>query len=128
MPDSELFGSIQQRSIQHCAESARGDCLAFFDSNIQVEWVHVDNIPEYDAAFLPYPVMLKRETARKLTEYVRGGGKLSSEGLPGYFGDAGHAGQLQPNLGLDALFWGSRALPRIHPAAGPPVFYQWLLE
>lgn len=25
-------------------------------------------------------------------------------GLPGYFGDRGHVGEVQPNLGLDRLF------------------------
>jgi beta-galactosidase len=35
---------------------------------------------------------------------VQGGGTLICEGLPGYFGDRGHVGTVQPNLGLDALF------------------------
>jgi len=49
-------------------------------------------------------VMLKQETARKLTEYVEKGGQLICEGLPGYFGDREHVGEVQPNLGLDRLF------------------------
>ena len=32
------------------------------------------------------------------------GGILVSEGLPGYFGDRGKAGVVQPNLGMDRLF------------------------
>jgi beta-galactosidase len=35
---------------------------------------------------------------------VQKGGRLICEGLPGYFGDRGHVGQVQPNLGLDQLF------------------------
>ena len=31
-------------------------------------------------------------------------GTLVMEGCPGYFGDNGHVGVVQPNLGLDALF------------------------
>jgi beta-galactosidase len=48
--------------------------------------------------------MLKKETAAKLAAYVDQGGTLISEGLPGYFGDHGHVGATQPNLGLDQLF------------------------
>ena len=48
--------------------------------------------------------MLKAESARKIAEYVERGGILISEGLPGYFGDHGHVGTTQPNLGLDRVF------------------------
>ena len=48
--------------------------------------------------------MLKEETAQKLIQYVEEGGRLISEGLPGYFGDGGHVGEIQPNMGLDRLF------------------------
>src|ERR1700735_5158892 len=54
--------------------------------------------------YLPYPEMLKQSTADKLRAYVAKGGKLVSEGCPGYFGDGGTVGEVQPNLGLDELF------------------------
>ena len=54
--------------------------------------------------YLAYPVMLKKATADKLRDYVAKGGKLICEGVPGYFGDGGTAGIVQPNLGLDQLF------------------------
>jgi beta-galactosidase len=49
-------------------------------------------------------VMLKKETADELKAYVQRGGVLICEGTPGYFGDRGHVGTVQPNLGLDELF------------------------
>src|SRR5262249_48737166 len=52
---------------------------------------------------LPYPVMLKGESAARLRAYVERGGALVSEGLPGDFGDHGRAGTAQPNHGLDEL-------------------------
>jgi beta-galactosidase len=104
VPESEIFAYVQQGSTQHYTESARGAYQAFFDSNIQADWVHIDDIAEYPAVYLPYPVHLKAESARKLIGYVENGGRLISEGLPGYFGDRGHVGETQPNLGLDALF------------------------
>ena len=54
--------------------------------------------------YLPYPIHLKAETAAKLVEYVRDGGTLVSEGLPGYFGEHGKVGVKQPNYGLGEVF------------------------
>src|ERR1700748_2241187 len=48
--------------------------------------------------------MLTADTASKLRTFVKQGGTLISEGLPGYFGDHGHVGEVQPNLGLDDVF------------------------
>ncbi|MCX6628684.1 MAG: beta-galactosidase [Candidatus Solibacter sp.] len=115
VPESEIFNYVQQGSTAFYAESARGAYQAFFDSNIQADWVHIDDISEYPAVYLPYPVMLKEDTARKLIEYVRSGGKLISEGLPAYFGDRGHAGTVQPNLGLDRLFGAAESYVEFTP-------------
>lgn len=104
VPESEIFNYAQQGGTHHYAESMRGAYQAFFDSNIQADWVHIDHIQEYRLVYLPYPVMLTEATARKLSDYVEQGGYLISEGLPAYFGDRGRVGTLQPNLGLDKLF------------------------
>ena len=104
MPESERFNFAQQGSTANYAESARGAYMAFFDSNIQPDWVHIDHVEEYAVAYLPYPVMLSRKSADKLRAYVEKGGFLISEGLPAYFGDLAHAGQTQPNYNLDTLF------------------------
>ena len=85
-------------------QSAQGAYQAFFDSNIQADFVSIDDIGEYPLIYLPYPEMLKKSTADKLRDYVAKGGKLVSEGCPGYFGDGGTVGTVQPNLGLDQLF------------------------
>jgi beta-galactosidase len=103
-PESEMFNYVQQGSTAQYAQSIRGAYQGFFDNNIQADFVHIDNIQEYPVIYLPYPVMLKSESAKKLMEYVRGGGALISEGLPGYFGDHGKVGTVQPNYGLDQMF------------------------
>jgi len=104
IPESSVFNYVQLGSTEHYTQSARGVYQGFFDSNIQSDFVHIDNINEYPVIYLPYPVMLKQETAHKLIAYVEKGGRLICEGLPGYFGDRGHVGEVQPNLGLDRLF------------------------
>ena len=104
VPESEIFNYVQQGSAAHYAESARGAYQAYCDSNVQADFVHVDDIGQYRAVYLPYPLMLKQATAQALVNYVEAGGVLISEGLPGYFGDRGRAGTVQPNLGLHRLF------------------------
>src|SRR6185437_5799984 len=103
-PESELFNYVQQGSTNFYAESARGAYQAFFDANIQADFVALDNLSEYKIVYLPYPVMLKKESVAKLRAYVEQGGTLISEGLPAYFGNHGHVGEKQPNYGLDELF------------------------
>jgi beta-galactosidase len=104
VPESQIFNYVQQGSTKHYAESARGAYQAFFDSNIQADFVHVDHVAEYPLVYLPYPVHLKEETVRKLVAYLENGGILVSEGLPGYFGERGKVGTRQPNYGLDKIF------------------------
>lgn len=104
VPESELINYVQQGDTNFYAQSIRGAYQALFDSNIQADFVALDDIGQYKLIYLPYPVMLKQETAAKLRHYVENGGTLVSEGLPAYFGDHGHAGAVQPNYGLDELF------------------------
>ena len=104
IPETSVFDQVQLGHAQQYAESVRGAYQGFFDQNIQADFVHIDHIDEYPIVYLPYPVMLKAETAQKLLGYVENGGHLICEGLPGYFGDGGHVGEVQPNLGLDSLF------------------------
>jgi beta-galactosidase len=104
VPEAEIFNYMQQESTAFYAQSIRGAYQAFFDSNIQPDFVSIDDLAEYKIVYLPYPVMLRRETADKLRQYVQQGGTLISEGLPGYFGDHGHVGVVQPNYGLDEVF------------------------
>ena len=104
VPESELFNYVQQGDTNHYAQSIRGAYRAFFDSNIQADFVSLEDMAKYRIVYLPYPLMLRQETAAKLRAYVEQGGTLISEGLPAYFGDHGRAGATQPNYGLDRLF------------------------
>ena len=125
VPESERFNFAQQGNTAFYAESARGAYTAFFDSNIQPDWVHIDHISEYPLVYLPYPVMLSEASARKLRQYVEGGGLLISEGCPGYFGDRGHAGPKQPNLGLDELFGAREADVDFTPDLLEKLSFKW---
>lgn len=96
-------------------QSLQGAYQAFFDSNIQADFVSINDINDYPMIYVAYPMMLKQATADKLKDYVARGGKLISEGTPGYIGDGGRAGVVQPNLGLDQLFGARESYVEFNP-------------
>ena len=114
-PESQLHCQAQQGNADFYSESVRGAYQGFFDNNIQEDWVHVDDIDEYNLLYLPYPVMLTEEHCTRLVRWVENGGRLVSEGCPAYFGDRGKVGTKQPNFGLDKLFGASEAYVEFTP-------------
>jgi beta-galactosidase len=99
-------------------EAMWGAYRGFFDNGIQADWVHIDDIGQYDAIYSPYPIMLTAEHAKALKDWVEQGGKLISEATPGYFGDRGHVGIVQPNNGLDEVFGAVEAEVEFMPDLG----------
>jgi beta-galactosidase len=124
IPESELFNYVQQGSTEYYAQSIKGAYQAFFDQNILADFVALENIDEYKLIYLAYPVMLKRETAGRLKQYVQQGGTLICEGLPAYFGDHGHAGTIQPNFGLDELFGAREKVVEFDPDLSDQLMFE----
>jgi beta-galactosidase len=124
IPESELFNYVQQGATDFYAQSVRGAYQAFFDSNIQPDFVALDDIEEYKLIYLAFPVMLKSETAAKLKKHVQNGGTLICEGLPAYFGDHGHVGTVQPNFGLDELFGAREKYVEFNPDISDQLMFE----
>jgi len=103
IPETEIFCYAQQGNTEYYANSLRGTYQGFFDNNIQADWVRIEDIDNYDLLYLPFPVMLTKEIAHKLIEWVKKGGKLVVEGCPAYFGDNGRVCTIQPGLGFDKI-------------------------
>ena len=85
-------------------EAMWGAYRGFLDNGLQPDWVHIDHIADYDTIYAPYPIMLTAEHAKALAAWVEKGGTLISEATPGYFGDRGKVGTVQPHNGLDVVF------------------------
>jgi beta-galactosidase len=81
-----------------------GTYRGFLENGVQPDWVHIEDIDAYDLLYFPYPIMLTAAQGALLAAWVERGGTLIAEACPGYFGDRGHVGTTQPNLGLDAVF------------------------
>lgn len=81
-----------------------GAYKGFFENNILVDWVQLTDIDKYRVLYFPYPIMFRQEQADRLSQWVADGGTLICESCPGYFGDHGQVGTVQPNMGLDKVF------------------------
>lgn len=99
-------------------EAMWGAYRGFFDNGIQADWVHIDDIDQYDSIYAPYPIMLTAAHAKALAAWVEKGGKLISEATPGYFGDRGKVGTVQPHNGLDVVFGAREADVEFMPDIG----------
>jgi len=86
--ESMDFASIQGSgggSGNSCAQSLQGAYQAFFDSNIQADFVSIDDIGDYPLIYLPYPEMIRQATADKLPRLCRPGRKIGQRRLPRIF-------------------------------------------
>ena len=105
-PEAQAFDYLlsHEGNFDTYAAAMWGAYRGFFDNNIQADWVHIDDIDAYDTLYAAYPIALTSENAARLAAWVKAGGTLISEACPGYFGDRGRVGTVQPNNGLDAVF------------------------
>jgi beta-galactosidase len=85
--------------------SLRGWYKMFWDAGIPVDFLEVsgldeEQVKEYKAIVLPFPLSISEEIASKLEQYVQQGGNLISEACPGRLNDHGFAnrGELSPVL------------------------------
>jgi beta-galactosidase len=89
--------------------SMLGIYRALFEQNIQVDFIHPDEVTagrasDYAVIYLSYPVMLPQPVAAALKAYVNGGGTLISEARPAWNDERGFANARIPGAGLDEVF------------------------
>jgi beta-galactosidase len=106
--EAQMFGFIQSDSENYYnhyyGQCVQGAYEAFLDSNIQCDFVRMDDMSEYDVLYIPFPVALSDDHMRKIENWVNSGGNLIVEGCFGYFSDHGHAHTTQPNRGFEVIF------------------------
>lgn len=106
IPEAQSFDYLlsHEGGFDTYAAAMWGAYRGFFDNNIQADWVHIDDIAAYATIYAPYPISLSAQNAARLSDWVAAGGTLISEACPGYFGDHGRVGTVQPHNGLDLVF------------------------
>jgi len=89
--------------------SMLGIYRALFEQNIQVDFIHPDEVvageaSKYSVVYLSYPVMLQQPVVEALKAYVKSGGTLISEARPAWNDERGIANARIPGGGLDQTF------------------------
>ena len=131
-------GEGQTVGVNNLSESLQGIHKAFFERNIPVDFLHVNDLGTprtagYKLIVAPYPVQMSQPHVRKLLDYVREGGTLVTEARCGWVDEKGVSSPVIPGGGLHEAL-GCRELmltpipktsadqdhdrPRIHPPAG----------
>lgn len=111
---SRTIQSIWERPPTY-GRAMQGAYRAFWASNVQADWVHVDDIAAYDVLYLPAPVLLHPATVARLRAWVEAGGTLIAEGCPAYWGEHGRVDTTQPGSGLGDLFGARQASVEFAP-------------
>jgi beta-galactosidase len=127
IPESQSFNHLlaQGGKGEFYAHCMWGAYQGFFDNNIQSDWVHIDDIGGYDFLYLPYPVHMNSDHAKKMTDWVQAGGKLVLEGCPAYFGDQVHVGAEQPGLGFSEACGVVEDEVEFMPDLGNLIHFDW---
>jgi beta-galactosidase len=102
--EAQAWNYGQQGDTAFYGDCVQGAWEAFLRSNIQCDFIKLDQIGDYDLVYVPFPVALADRTAEALKAWVHAGGCMVAEGCFGYFNGAAHALPEQPNRGFAEVF------------------------
>ena len=126
LPEAMFYDQALTRHLQakqSVTATIEGAYRGFYDQNIQLDLVKLDNIDEYKVIYLSHAIQLHQESADRLKAWVAAGGTLIAEGCPGYFDDNGRANTRQPGLGLDELFGAYETAVEFMPDIGNEIAF-----
>ena len=106
-PDAYIFNWTVEGSAEMAAKSMEGYYQAFWENNIQCDFIHIDDLSEvsrYQILILAFYPYLKKETAEKIKEYVNRGGIVISDAYLGRSTDNCFCTKNVPGNGLDQVF------------------------
>ena len=104
VPGSGNSGSKLVDLVDH---SIQGYYKAFWGNNIQCDFIHAEDlsrIKNYKILVLPFPFLIKKQTAKIIKEYVQNGGIVISDAYLGKFGENCLSSVITPGSGLDEIF------------------------
>ena len=101
-------GEGQTVGVNTLSESLQGIHRAFFERNIPVDFLHVNDLGTPRAAgyrliIAPYPVQMSQPHVRRLMDYVREGGTLVTEARCGWIDEKGYSSPVIPGAGLSDI-------------------------
>ena len=102
--ESQLFCYVAEGNTDFYSQSLAGVYRCLWETNVQVDFAKPTDFKDYELLYLPFPLMLERESAGKLKEYVEAGGTLVSEACPAHFIEHGYCSLKVPGYGLEDVF------------------------
>jgi beta-galactosidase len=114
-PSNVVLGNAERDSLY-------GVYRAFWHQQIPVDFLNsstltLADLRPYKIVFLPYPVMLSKQAAEAVKEYVAQGGTAVAEARLAWNNARGYASPVIPGFGLDQVFGAHETA--IHPEAEP---------
>jgi beta-galactosidase len=90
-------------------DSLEGLHRAFSEQQIPVDFVHPDDVLQnklgpYKILYLPFPVMLSRDVARAVAQYIQNGGSVVAEARLAWNDERGFSSDIVPGFGLAEVF------------------------
>ncbi len=81
----------------------------FFERNIPVDFLSAreldaSHLSQYKLIVAPYPILMMKDVAAALENYVRQGGRLFVEARPGWVDERGYAQPIIPGFGWEKVF------------------------
>ncbi|MFZ0516384.1 MAG: beta-galactosidase [Acidobacteriaceae bacterium] len=114
-PSNVVLGNAERDSLY-------GVYRAFWKEQIPVDFLNAPTLTladlrPYKIVFLPYPVMLSKQVADAVKEYVAQGGTAVAEARLAWNNARGYASPVIPGFGLDQVFGAHET--SIHPESEP---------
>jgi beta-galactosidase len=116
-----LVGALSDKP--DVAAVIEGAYRGFYDRNIQVDLVSMDQLDGVKVLYVSHAIQLHQPEVDRLKAWVVAGGLLIAEGCPGYFDGNGRANTRQPGLGLDELFGARETAVEFMPDLGHEITF-----
>ncbi len=105
--DSSILNYISESGVGdslYYLQAVKGTYKSFFDKNISVDFIRIDQLDDYKVIYMPWPLMLSEDDSQLLAAFVENGGTLVSEACPGKFNDSGYLNDVVPPGILQSVF------------------------
>lgn len=104
-----MWTAMREKSTYIPSRSMLGAYRPLFEENIPVDFVHVEEVERgalgrYKVLYMPFSLMITKEAARKIAEFVEAGGTVVAEARTGWNDEIGACGDAVPGFGLAQVF------------------------
>lgn len=103
LTEGALFSFVAEGDTGQFTETVRGDYRLLWELGFQPDIAKPNQFSEYNAIYLPFPLLLESETAETVKSYVSNGGTLITDGTPSVYDDNGRTLRKSPGKDLDKV-------------------------